>query len=171
MSMKPMSFTTLQGGASHRHLMKPAKLNLVSLMDIFTILVFFLLLNSGSNEILKVNDVTLPDSTAQEQPKETITVLITDEHILVDGRPVADMVDVVNGNGLIDGLTEELTFLASKREELTEEEKALGRSATILGDQAIPYEILKRVMLTCAKSNYRDISLAVSRISSGSSGA
>ncbi|SDW06978.1 ExbD/TolR family protein [Marinobacter mobilis] len=165
MSLKPMSFT-LQSSNQHRHLMKPAKLNLVSLMDIFTILVFFLLLNSGSNQILKVNDVTLPDSTAQEQPKETITVLITDEHILVDGRPVADMVDVVNGNGLIDGLTEELTFLASKRTELTEEEKAIGRAATILGDQTIPYEILKRVMLTCAKSDYRDISLAVSRISS-----
>ncbi len=166
MSLKPMSFS-LQG--NHKHLMKPAKLNLVSLMDIFTILVFFLLLNSGANEILKVNnDITLPDSTAQAQPKETITVLITDEDILVDGRPVVSMVDVVNGNGLIDGLTEELQFLASKRTELTEEEKALGRSVTILGDQEIPYEILKRVMLTCAKSNYRDLSLAVSRVASSS---
>ncbi|MDX1456130.1 MAG: biopolymer transporter ExbD [Marinobacter sp.] len=166
MSLKPMSFGAQN---KHLHLMKPAKLNLVSLMDIFTILVFFLLLNSGSNEILKVNnDITLPDSTAQEQPTETITVLITDEEILVDGRPVATMVDVVNGNGLIDGLTEELQFLASKRTELTEEEKTLGRSVTILGDQEIPYEILKRVMLTCAKSNYRDLSLAVSRVASSS---
>lgn len=166
MSLKPMSFGAQN---KHQHLMKPAKLNLVSLMDIFTILVFFLLLNSGSNEILKVNnDITLPDSTAQEQPTETITVLITDEEILVDGRPVATMVDVVNGNGLIDGLTEELQFLASKRTELTEEEKTLGRSVTILGDQEIPYEILKRVMLTCAKSNYRDLSLAVSRVASSS---
>ncbi len=150
--------------------MKPAKLNLVSLMDIFTILVFFLLLNSGSNEILRVNDITLPDSTAQEQPRETTVVMITDEEILVDGRPVAAMVDVVNSNGLIDGLMAELKFQASKRTELTEEEKQLGRQVTILGDQEIPYEILKRVMLTCAKANYRDLSMAVSRVS-GSSGA
>ncbi|MBD3657937.1 MULTISPECIES: ExbD/TolR family protein [Marinobacter] len=155
---------------SRHQFMKPAKLNLVSLMDIFTILVFFLLLNSGTNEILRVNDITLPDSTAQEQPRETTVVMITDEEILVDGRPVAAMVDVVNSNGLIDGLMAELKFQASKRTELTEEEKQLGRQVTILGDQEIPYEILKRVMLTCAKANYRDLSMAVSRVS-GSSGA
>lgn len=157
---------SLQG--QHKQFMKPAKLNLVSLMDIFTILVFFLLLNSGSNEILKVNkDLTLPDSTAQVEPSETTTVLITDEDILVDGRPVATMQEVVNGNGLIAGLHQELGFLASKRTELTEEEKVLGRSVTILGDQEVPYEILKRVMLTCAKANYRDLSLAVSRVAGG----
>ncbi len=158
----------LQGSA--KTFMKPAKLNLVSLMDIFTILVFFLLLNSGSNEILKVNDVALPDSTAEERPKETTVVTITEEDILVDGRPVASLDDVIMSNGLIDGLMEELRFQATKRTELTEREKSLGRAVTILGDQEIPYELLKRVMLTCAKADYRDLSMAVSRIS-GSSGA
>lgn len=158
----------LQGSA--KTFMKPAKLNLVSLMDIFTILVFFLLLNSGSNEILKVNDVVLPDSTAQERPKETTVVTITEDDILVDGRPVASLNDVIMSNGLIDGLMEELRFQATKRTELTEREKTLGRAVTILGDQEIPYELLKRVMLTCAKADYRDLSMAVSRIS-GSSGA
>ncbi|WP_417567398.1 ExbD/TolR family protein [Marinobacter sp.] len=158
----------LQG--NRKAFMKPAKLNLVSLMDIFTILVFFLLLNSGSNEILKVNDVTLPDSTAEERPKETTVVMITEDDILVDGRPVASINEVIISNGLIDGLMEELRFQASKRSELTEREKTLGRAVTILGDQEIPYELLKRVMLTCAKADYRDLSMAVSRVS-GNSGA
>lgn len=158
----------LQG--STRAFMKPAKLNLVSLMDIFTILVFFLLLNSGSNEILKVNDVTLPDSTAEERPKATTVVTITEDDILVDGRPVATLNEVITSNGLIDGLMEELRFQATKRSELTEREKTLGRAVTILGDQEIPYELLKRVMLTCAKADYRDLSMAVSRVS-GNSGA
>lgn len=158
----------LQGSA--RTFMKPAKLNLVSLMDIFTILVFFLLLNSGSNEILKVNDVTLPDSTAEERPKETTVVTITEDDILVDGRPVATINEVITSTGLIDGLMEELRFQATKRTELTEREKTLGRAVTILGDQEIPYELLKRVMLTCAKADYRDLSMAVSRVS-GNSGA
>ncbi|WP_207308680.1 ExbD/TolR family protein [Marinobacter caseinilyticus] len=155
---------------SQKTFMKPAKLNLVSLMDIFTILVFFLLLNSGSNEILKVNDVVLPDSTAEERPKETTVVMITEDDILVDGRPVASINEVIVSNGLIDGLMEELRFQASKRSELTEREKTLGRAVTILGDQEIPYELLKRVMLTCAKADYRDLSMAVSRVS-GNSGA
>lgn len=156
----------LQGSA--RTFMKPAKLNLVSLMDIFTILVFFLLLNSGSNQLIKVNDVVLPDSTAEERPKETTVVTITEEDILVDGRPVASINEVITSNGLIDGLMEELTFLASKRTELTEREKSLGRAVTVLGDQEIPYELLKRVMLTCAKADYRDLSMAVSRVASSS---
>ncbi|WP_029654848.1 ExbD/TolR family protein [Marinobacter daepoensis] len=156
----------LQGSA--KTFMKPAKLNLVSLMDIFTILVFFLLLNSGSNQLIKVNDVVLPDSTAEERPKETTVVTITEEDILVDGRPVATINEVITSNGLIDGLMEELTFLASKRTELTEREKSLGRAVTVLGDQEIPYELLKRVMLTCAKADYRDLSMAVSRVASSS---
>ncbi|WP_094706318.1 biopolymer transporter ExbD [Hahella sp. CCB-MM4] len=166
MNIKPVSFK-LQGG---RHpLMKPAKLNLVSLMDIFTILVFFLLLNSGNNEILKVNrDIELPESSAEQQPEETITVMITAEDILVDGRPVATMEEVTSSNGLIKGLMDELNYQASKRAELTEEEKAAGRAVTILGDQEVPYEILKRVMLSCAKVNYRDLSMAVSRVASSS---
>lgn len=156
----------LQGSA--KTFMKPAKLNLVSLMDIFTILVFFLLLNSGSNQLIKVNDVVLPDSTAEERPKETTVVTITEEDILVDGRPVATINEVITSNGLIDGLMDELTFLASKRTELTEREKSLGRAVTVLGDQEIPYELLKRVMLTCAKADYRDLSMAVSRVASSS---
>jgi hypothetical protein len=47
---------------------------------------------------------------------------------------------------------------------LTEEEQVNGRAITILGDHTIPYEILKRVMMTCAKSNYRDLSMAVTRV-------
>jgi biopolymer transport protein ExbD len=150
---------------NHRRFLKPAKLNLVSLMDIFTILVFFLLINSGDNEMIKVSkQLTLPRSMAQAQPDATVTVTVTQTDIIVDGRPVATMDDVLDSNGVIAGLTKELNYLASKHRDLTEEEKSKGRAVTILGDQTIPYEILKRVMVTCAKSNYRDLSMAVTRI-------
>jgi biopolymer transport protein ExbD len=150
---------------NHRRFLKPAKLNLVSLMDIFTILVFFLLINSGDNEILKVSKhIKLPDSVAEIPPASTITVMVTESDVIVDGRPVATMDDVVNSDGVIPGLAQELNYLASKRTELTEQEKVSGRAVTILGDYTIPYEILKRVMITCAKSNYRDLSMAVSRV-------
>jgi biopolymer transport protein ExbD len=150
---------------NHRRFLKPAKLNLVSLMDIFTILVFFLLINSGDNEILKISKhIKLPDSVAEIPPESTITVMVTETDVIVDGRPVATMDDVVNSDGVIPGLAQELNYLASKRTQLTEQEKVSGRAVTILGDYTIPYEILKRVMITCAKSNYRDLSMAVSRI-------
>jgi len=150
---------------NHRRFLKPAKLNLVSLMDIFTILVFFLLINSGDNEILKVSKhIKLPDSVAEASPSLTITVMVTETDVIVDGRPVATMNEVIESDGIIPGLAKELDYLAAKRTQLTAEEQASGRAITILGDHTIPYEILKRVMITCAKSNYRDLSMAVTRV-------
>ncbi len=150
---------------NHRRFLRPAKLNLVSLMDIFTILVFFLLINSGNNEILKVSKhIRLPDSVAEQPPDSTITVMVTETSVIVDGRAVATMEDIIESDGIIPGLAEELNYIASKRTQLTEDEQVRGRAITILGDQAIPYEILKRVMMTCAKSNYRDLSMAVTRV-------
>ena len=151
---------------NHTRFLKPAKLNLVSLMDIFTILVFFLLINSGDSEIVRIsNNIKLPDSVAETTPELTVNVLVTKTEVIVNGRPVATMDEVVeSNNGVIPGLEEELKYLASKRTVLTEDEKQKGRAVTILGDQSIPYELLKRVMTTCAKTNYRDLSMAVSRV-------
>lgn len=150
---------------NHKRFLKPAKLNLVSLMDIFTILVFFLLINSGDNEILKVSKhIKLPDSVAETPPGLTVAVMLTESDVIVNGRPVATMDEVVSSNGVIPGLAQELDYLASKRTRLTAEEKVNGRAVTILGDHMVPYEILKRVMMTCARSNYRDLSMAVTRV-------
>jgi hypothetical protein len=52
-------------------------LNLVSLMDIFTILVFFLLVNSSDVETLpNAKDLQLPESIAETKAKETVVIMI-----------------------------------------------------------------------------------------------
>ena len=71
-------------------------LNLVSLMDIFTILVFFLLVNSSDVETLpNAKDLQLPESIAEEKAKETVVILIGEEDIIVQGQPVAKIQDVM----------------------------------------------------------------------------
>ncbi|HCP20989.1 MAG TPA: RNA polymerase subunit sigma-70, partial [Marinobacter hydrocarbonoclasticus] len=64
------------------------KMNLVSLMDIFTILVFFLMVNSSSDvQVLNQNNtIKLPDSTAQQPPGDVLALTVTDRDILVNGR-------------------------------------------------------------------------------------
>ena len=58
-------------------------LNLVSLMDIFTILVFFLLVNSAEVEVLpNARDIQLPESIAEEKARENVVVMVTDDQIL-----------------------------------------------------------------------------------------
>ncbi len=59
------------------------------------------------------------------------------------------------------GLAEELRYQASRAEGLSDPELAAGRSVIIMGDQNMPYRLLKRIMATCAESDYRNISLAV----------
>lgn len=142
------------------------KLNLVSLMDIFTILVFFLLLNSSDVEVLQ-NDktITLPESVAEQKPDTTLVVMVNNDDLLVGGRPIAKVEAILGSeDNLIPELAKELKYQASRRPELTELEQQNGRAVTIMGDQGIPYALLKRVMTTCADNDFRNISLAVTKV-------
>lgn len=152
----------------HRRLSQLPKLNLVSLMDIFTILVFFLLVNSSEVEVLsRDKSIELPASVADQQPDESLLLVVGDEQILVNGRPVASVTDVLaQSDEEIPGLSEELALRAERARPLTEAEAQIGRPITIMGDKGIPYKLLKKVMATCAASDYRDIALAVDQIAS-----
>lgn len=143
-----------------------SKLNLVSLMDIFTILVFFLLVNSSDVEVLQSNkSIELPESTSEQRPDTTIVVTVNDQNIIVAGRAVASIADVLKdpNEPNIPGLEKELQYQASRAAPLTPETEQLGRPVTIMGDKAVPYTILKKIMTTCAANEYRNISLAVNK--------
>jgi biopolymer transport protein ExbD len=142
-----------------------AAINLVSLMDIFTILVFFLLVNSNEVDVLpSAKDIVLPDSTAEEKARESVVVLLTDTQVLVQGRPVAELAAVTASESVIipelkAALEEQAgrAILAAADEEAAVAE----REVTIMGDREIPYSLLKKVMATCTAANYGRLSLAV----------
>jgi biopolymer transport protein TolR len=139
-------------------------LNLVSLIDIFTILIFFLLSNSLDVETLPSNKaVRLPESTADKRPREAVVVIVTDNDILVQGHKVAQVADVINVEGdLIEPLKAELDAQAS-RQVIRRENEAHTKAVTIMGDKQIPYRLLRKVMVTCARANFSEISFAVIR--------
>ena len=148
---------------SHRRLHQQAKLSLVSLMDIFTILVFFLMVNSGDVEVLEADkNISLPESVSEQKPDIALTIKVSPEDIVVQGRSLGSVDDVLSRPGnMIPALSEELAYQAQRAPALTEREEELGRSVVIMGDQDMPYKLLKRIMSTCAASDYRDITLAV----------
>ncbi len=150
----------------HRRQGNQSKLNLVSLMDIFTILVFFLLVNSSDVEVLQSNkDIQLPASVAEKKPDTNLVVMVSAEEIIVGGRKIADTRTAMKSKkSEIASLKKELEYLASRKPYRTIEEQEKGRDITIMGDQAIPYVLLKKIMTTCAKADYRNISLAVSQV-------
>lgn len=141
-------------------------LNLVSLMDIFTILVFFLLVNSSNvQEMPNSKSVKLPQSTSDRLPKETLLLLVNSEHILLQGRPVVKIAEIVNQEGLlIEPLLVELQHHAARTGLLPAPEgEAMPGEVTIMGDKEISYSLLKRIVATCSRANFSSISLAVMR--------
>jgi len=146
----------------HARHKRGAALNLVSLMDIFTILVFFLLVNSSDVEVLpNAKDIQLPESTAEAKARENVVILVTDDEILVQGRVVSRVADALANEGLvIPELKAELVSQAS-RSLLADVDDGASREVTIMGDREIPYHLLKRIMATCTDADYGRLSLAV----------
>jgi biopolymer transport protein ExbD len=147
---------------------KLGALNLVSLMDIFTILVFFLLVNSSDVETLpNAKDIQLPQSIAEEKAKETVVILIGEEEILVQGTVIARVDEVmrIKGNDIPE-LRQALMAQSDRVLRREAQDDIAGREVTIMGDKDIPYRLLKKVMATCTESDYGQISLAVLQKSS-----
>ena len=149
--------------ARHHARKKPAMLNLVSLMDIFTILVFFLLVNSAEVQTLEQpKALKLPESIALEKPRETVVVMVTPEQVLVQGRPVATLDEVDRSPSIVvqplRKALKEQTDRVTLRAAATD---ITAREITILGDQDVPYRILKKIMATCTDADFGKLSLAV----------
>ena len=152
----------------HERGKKGVALNLVALMDIFTILVFFLLVNSSDVETLpNAKDIQLPQSIAEQKAKESVVILISEEDILVQGSPVAKVADVLKLKGNdIPQLRQALLSQNDRVMRRESQDDIADREVTIMGDKDIPYRLLKKVMATCTMADYGQISLAVLQRSS-----
>lgn len=147
----------------HKRYKDSKGLNLVSLMDIFTILVFFLLVNSSEVEVLpNARDVQLPESIAEEKAEETVVILVSETEILVQGTPVITIEEAMaQKEYVIAPLKAALQSQNDRVLRKTAEEDIAQRQVTIMGDRDISYSLLKRVMRTCSDADYGRISLAV----------
>jgi biopolymer transport protein TolR len=152
----------------HKRHKRGVTLNLVSLMDIFTILVFFLLVNSGDVQTLpNAKDLALPESVAEQRARETVVVTVTESDLLVQGRLVASIPEIMRRDELI--IPELRAALRSQTDRTLRQdarEDIAGREVTIMGDKEIPYSLLKRIMATCTDAEYGQLSLAVMQVSS-----
>lgn len=147
---------------SKRH--KPqASLSLTSLMDIFTILVFFLLVNSENPAKLPPTDtIQLPTSLAEKMPEQNLVVMVTKTDVLVQDMKVASVAEVLATEAaVIPSLAEELRYRASKVAPVINAEGIPEREVTILGDKDISYKALRKVMATLSANDYSKISFGV----------
>jgi len=167
--MKKTSRRAKRMERSHKRNKQAGTLNLTALMDIFTILVFFLMVNQNDVKVEDADQIQLPASVAENVPEEQLIVMVNKDGILVQGREIvklSDINDSENENEVIEPLLAELQYQA-ERSPLSDEALQAGRFITILGDKDTPYQMLKRVMSTCSTATFSNISLAVNKVEAG----
>lgn len=142
---------------------KAPGLNLVSLMDVFTILVFFLLVNSSSSEVLEPpKQITLPDSVVEAKPRETVVVMVTEEFVLVMGEPVISTQDAIALKAsTIDAVQARLIEQRKNIIGISTRVISETNEVTVLAHKSIPFKLLKKIMSSCTAAGYGKISLAV----------
>ncbi len=141
------------------------KVMLTSMMDMFTIMLVFLL-SSYSTEgqmIQPSNDLTLPKSSVEKMPEVALDLSISKEWVLLNGKPVVKVTNIANYNGMIiPQLQQELLRYSTEAEAMqVKYGKPFSGLVTIQGDYALAYKVLVKVMATCGKSKYPNMRLFV----------
>ena len=139
------------------------KMNLTSLMDVFTILVFFLLVNSASTEVLETpKEIKLPASVVEDKPRETVVIFISPETVTVQGEAVVRTEEIAVQEGVrVHPIGDRLAQVRDSIIGLRTRNVAESQEVTILADRSVPFEVVKKVMSTCTGEGYGRISLAV----------
>ena len=146
-----------------RNKRKVTGLNLTSLMDVFTILVFFLLFHASSSEVMEApKQIKLPDSVVETKPRETVVIMVSPEVVLVQGEAEVSTTEVLeNKIETVIEITERLKQLERNIIGISTKAIVESKEVTILADKTIPFKALKKIMSTCTGSGYGRISLAV----------
>jgi biopolymer transport protein TolR len=159
MSMSNRARRMLQHQMRHR---ADAELNLIPMIDILSVMVSFLLVYSTNVEVLQnTKAIEIPQSIAEQQPRQTVVVMLTKDELFVQGEAIATVAEIHATQGdIIEPLREALKRPTLVGQEVTEKDLA-EREVTVMGDKALPYDVLKKVMRTCTDADYGKISLAV----------
>ena len=152
--MKRMERTNRKGD------IKGLGINLIPMMDVLTVLVFFLLFHSF-NSTLPDAQIKLPASIVETRPRQTVTIVVSPETVSVQGEPVIMTSELFDDrSGIIQEIRERLAVIERNIVE-TGGKVDENKEVTLLADKTIPFKVLKKVMTTCTSFGYGKISLAV----------
>jgi biopolymer transport protein ExbD len=140
---------------------RDVELNLIPLIDIMSVMVAFLLVYSADVEVIQNSKgVQIPQSIAEEKPKQSVVVMITKDQLFVQGELVTSIEEIRKARTpQVDALSAVLARPMLESVAVTEE--LASREITVIADKSLPYEVVKRVMTTCTREGYGRISLAV----------
>ena len=138
-------------------------MTLVPFIDMLTILVVFLLVHTSDVDVLpNSKNISIPESISDKKPRPAVVVMITKDDLLVDGRSIASIADIIKSDEtVIQPLKSALQSQADTVLADAAKQDIAAREVTILGDRLTPYSVLRKVMATCTEADYGKVSLAV----------
>ena len=146
------------------------KLNITSMIDMFTLMVVFLLKNYSAQGqlVTPAKGLLLPTSSVEKTAGEALSVKISQKTIMVENTVVIDSAG-------LEGLKTQKDFLIpALYNVLSDQAKSARQSAemfktefsgkiSIQGDLEVPYNVLTRVMYTCGQAGFPSMNLVVYR--------
>lgn len=138
-------------------------MTLVPFIDMLMILTVFLLVHNSDVDILpNTKAIAIPQSLSDKKPRPSVVVMITKEDLLVDGRAIAKVADVIDDeDAVIQSLKRALQSQADTVLVDAAKQDIKDREVTIMGDKNTPYSVLRKIMATCTDADYGKVSLAV----------
>ena len=144
-------------------------LNLVPMIDVFMVLVFFLLVTTNSIDNMKSpRELTLPTSLSLDQPTDAPVIMVTRQAVLIQGVPVMTLEEAAaapDGKVLAPLRAELLKVTLMSVQGNASAEATTRGEVNVMADRDIPYSVLKKVLATCGELKFARIAISVSHAS------
>ena len=138
---------------------------LTSLMDIFTVLVLYLIANQGTGVTLDApKTVKIPDSIVETAPRRSLVMAVSGTEVLVQGQAIVSVADVLESRqDYIEPVRQEMLRIKKLATEQGDRGISESSEVTILADKSVPFKVLKKLMSTSSSAGFDKISLAVNQ--------
>ncbi len=140
-------------------------LNLVPMIDVFMVLVFFLLVTTSSIDNMRSpRELRLPTSLSLDQPNDAPIIMVTKQAVLIQGVQVMTLDEAVAAPAgkPLSPVRAELLKVTLMSVQGTDTVGATTRGeVNIMADRDIPYTVLKKVLATCGELKFARIAISV----------
>lgn len=138
---------------------------LTSLMDIFIVMVIYLLMNQAVGvDVAPPRAIKLPDSVVDTLPRQTVVMTVSNADVIVQGERVATIAEVLESKeDYIEAVGKRMLKIRESYIGINDESVANSTEVTIMADRAVPFKVLKKLMSTSSSAGYSKISLAVNK--------
>ncbi len=157
-----------------RRLPSTFKIQITSMVDMFVILLVFLLKSYSTSpvNITPSDNLTLAVSTSSKDPVDVLKLVVSKEGIFVDEKQVLKFDEKgevavgdldANDTNFIRSLYTELDQQAEKSKSIAQVNETLEFDGKVLmqADRGVPYALLRKVMYTSMLAGYSDVKIAV----------